>query len=118
MSDQATIRAAIKQGALRRLGVLDAGQSAGAADDALADGALTRLVGHLAAEGSARFHDQAIPEQAQHGLIVLLAATLADDFGLAEERAQRLLAQAEAERRLLRQQAGATAGEPTPFQDF
>jgi hypothetical protein len=118
VATQADIRLTIKTGALRKLGVLAATETASAADDQLADGALGRLIDTLSADGDIRFHNLAIPEDAAHGLIVLLAAALADDFGVADTRAARLSAQAADERRALRIRGHAPASNDVAFRNY
>jgi len=111
--NQSEIRTAVKTGALHRLGALAAGETAAAADDALADAALDRLVDDMAARGDCAFDKDALPEAAQDGLIDLLAARLADVFGLSLERALRLDAAGEAARREFRRQARAEGADQT-----
>lgn len=115
---QTEIENAIKTGALMKLGVLAAGETASAADDALAEEALERLVDDLAGAGDAWFDAQHLPEEARHGLIGLLAATLADPFGLPEARAARLAAEAAEARRALRARGTGAAGDAVRFTDY
>jgi len=93
VATQADIRLTIKTGALRKLGVLAATATPSAADNQLAEGALARLIDTLYADGDVHFSNLAIPEDAAHGLIVLLANALADDFGVDDARAARLAQQ-------------------------
>jgi len=115
---QTEIENAIKTGALMKLGVLAAGETASAADDALAGEALGRVVDDLAAAGDAWFDAQHLPEDARHGLIGLLAAALADPFGLPEERAVRLAAEGAGARHALRARGGTAGGDAVQFTDY
>jgi hypothetical protein len=112
---QSEIRAAVTGGALTKLGVLAAGETAAAADDALASATLDRLVAALGEAGDVGFTADALPEEAQHGLIALLAAELADAFGLPEARARRLDTEAAGARRLFRARGRAGASDPVRF---
>jgi hypothetical protein len=115
---QTEIENAIKTGALLKLGVLAAGETASAADDALAAETLERLMDDLAAAGDAWFDAGHLPEEARHGLTHLLAAALADPFGLPEARTARLAAEAGGARRALRAQGRGAAGDAVRFTDY
>ena len=115
---QTEIRTAIITGALRKLGTLGADDTPSGADHTLADTTLDRLIDALRAGGDARFHKLAIPEDAQQPLLVMLAASLADDFGVSDLRASRLQALSEQERRGLRVRQTAPASDTVAFTDF
>jgi hypothetical protein len=115
---QTEIESAIKTGALRKLGVLAAEETAPAAHDALAAEALGRVVDDLGAAGDAWFDAQHLPEEARHGLIALLAYALADPFGLPEVRTGRLAVEADVARRSLRARARGASSDPVRFTDF
>lgn len=115
---QTEIENAIKTGALRKLGVLAADETASAADDALAAEALGRVVDDLEASGDAGFDAQHLPEEARHGLVALLAFALADPFGVPGDRTGRLAAEAEGARRALRARGRGASSDPVRFTDF
>ncbi len=115
---QTDIRRAVITGALRKLGTLGADDTPAGADYILADTTLDRLIDALRAGGDATFHKLAIPEDAQQPLLVMLAAALADDFGVADARAARLQALSDQERRGLRVRQTAPASDTVAFTDY
>jgi len=115
---QSEIQQAIRTQALVRLGVLGAEETPSAADDATAVAALARVVDDLGARGEVWFTADALPEETRHVLTLLLAADLADAFGLPEDRLRRLLAEAQEARRALRGMGRAVTTGPVNFTNY
>jgi hypothetical protein len=115
---QTEIQAAIRTDALVRLGVLAAEETPSAADDATAAAALSRVVDDLGARGEVWFTADALPEETRAALTLVVAADLADAFGLSEERLRRLLAEAQEARRALRGMGRALSTGPVAFINY
>lgn len=118
MLTQTAIRTAIIGAALVRLGVIAAGETAAAADQALVSNSLDRLLDHLADAAVTDFDKGAIPETAQKALIDLLAAELADDYGLTPPQQAGRAAAANAARLHLLQQRRVASSAPVTFGGF
>lgn len=115
---QSEIQEAVRTGALTRLGVLAAEETPTASDDRAAATALARVVDDLGARGEVWFTADALPEETRHALTLLVAADLADAFGLPEERLRRLLAEAQDARRALRGMGRALSTGPVNFINY
>lgn len=115
---QSEIQEAIRTDALVRLGVVAAEETPTAADDRAAATALARVVDDMGARGEVWFTADALPEETRHALTLLVAADLADAFGLAEERLRRLLAEAGEARRALRGMGRAASTGPVTFINY
>lgn len=110
---------AIKIGTLLKLGVIAAGETASASDDALVESALDRMLDAAERDGDVGFYRDDIPDDAQEGLIVMLAAAVAADFGYPADTLPVLQAKAEEERRRFRRHASiGTSDEPVPFVSY
>lgn len=115
---QSEIEQAVREGALRRLGVLAADEGPTAADDALAAETLTRVVDDLAARDEVWFTAGDLPEEARHALILLVADDMGAAFGLTEERLARLKGEATEARRTMRAMGRAASRDTVPFINY
>ncbi len=111
MAAPAATANAIKTGALRKLGVLAADETASAADDKLIGDALDRMIDAAGRDGDMNFYRDQIPDDAEEGLIVMLAAAVAEDFGYPASGIPALEAKASIERGKFRKDASIGASE-------
>ena len=99
----------IRRRVLTRLGVTAAGEEASADDASMVDAAVSAVHDQLAGKGlttngSNTWTVERIPDYVGSAYVALVASEVADDFGISDGKAQRLLAQAkEAEREIRRQ---------------
>ena len=118
MAAPAATGTAIKAGALRKLGVLAVGETATAADDALAESLLDDLIDDGVTRGDMNFDKDVIPDDAKRGLIVMLAWDLVDEFTVPAQLANNLSVKAGNARREFRARAAITSSETTEFTNY
>ena len=107
MSGPTATATEIKAGALVKLGVIAAGETASAADDTLAGEALDRLIDDMVAKGEAVYDKARIPDHEKRTLIIALADDLAEAFGIQAEDRDRFRIEARDARHESRRRASA-----------
>lgn len=100
------------------LGRVGAGDSPSAADTALAETALTRIIDGMEAAGEVWFGSDNIASEIRLLLVPLVTAEIADGFGVEEAQTRRVLGEATAARRKLISLGRTKAGGPVPFTNY
>lgn len=106
----------IQTAALRKLGIVAAGETPAPADDTLAGEALDRMIDQEVLRTNMAFSKEAIPDEAKGALIYMLAVSIASDFNRPVPGDVAALAIDGA--RFLREQSVSTASETTKFVNY